>query len=181
MEEHDCFLLAETSANDNMACCRGNFRACGGKFSLRCSPAMLYPCELISSGKSPSLAHFHLASWMELRVWSPEPICQLMWHPSHQTWALCLLHSGIACQIIFIPLPPSFHPFHPHPTPFYTPPPPKKMHGYARLIPKARLSHCQDRFGSMPNLLYWSLFSAHLNGPRQCRFRAEHIKQITRA
>lgn len=126
MEEHDCFLLAETSVNDNMACCRGNFRACGGKFSQRCSPAVLYPCELISSGKSPSLAHFHLASWMELRVWSPEPICQLMWHPSHQTWALCLLHSGIACQIIFIPLPPSFHPFHPHPTPFYTPPPPQK-------------------------------------------------------
>lgn len=59
--------------------------------------------------------------------------------------------------------------------------PPKKMHGYARLILKARLSHCQDRFGLTPNLLYWSLFSVHLNGPRQCRFRAEHIKQITRA
>lgn len=163
MEEHDCFLLAETSVNDNMACCRGNFRACGGKFSQRCSPAVLYPCELISSGKSPSLAHFHLASWMELRVWSPEPICQLMWHPSHQTWALCLLHSGIACQIIFIPLPPSFHPFHPHPTPFYTPPPPPKkcmdMRDWFRKpgsrIVRIVLARCQTYYIDLSFLLTW--------------------------
>ncbi len=91
-----------------------------------------------------------------------KPICQPMWHPTHQAQAARLLLSGNACWIIFSP-----------------PPPPKKMWRYARLNPNARLWHCRDHFGLLPNVLYWSLFSMQFNGSAQCRFRAEHIRQIT--
>lgn len=181
MEEHDWFLVVETSVKDNVTCCTGNISVCvcvvesflGGV----CGPCFIPASSSVQGNHRAWLTFISPPEWS----CSSDRLSQFASscgthpiRPGHCASCILALRSKLFSSLS---LPPSSLST---PTPILLPPT-KKMHGYARLIPKAQLSHCQDRFGSMPNLLYWSLFSAHLNGPRQCRFRAEHIKQITRA
>lgn len=115
----------------------------------------LYP------GKLVWLALLHLFCWMELRVWSPSQFASPCGTRPIRPGQRAARVLAIRAELF------------PHPSRN------EKTWRYARLRPNARLWHCQDHFGLMPNVLYWSLFSTHFNGFRQCRFPAEHIRQIT--
>lgn len=51
----------------------------------------------------PSSSYFFFSTKWDARVWSPEPICRPMWHPSLQTWALCLSLPGKEARNYFYP------------------------------------------------------------------------------
>lgn len=112
------------------------------------------PPPLPSSSYSSS---FFLSSpkW-DAHVWSPEPICRPMWHPSLQTWALCLPLLAKRRGIIFIP----------------------QTRGYAPMISNACLAHCQGWFGPSAKPIILISLSLYFNSHGQCRFTAEHIREI---
>lgn len=60
------------------------------------------PFPAPSPPSSSPFLFFSSTKW-DARVWSPEPICRPMWHPSLQTWALCLSLPGKEARNYFYP------------------------------------------------------------------------------
>lgn len=85
---------------------------------------------------SPLTPPFSCAKW-DAHVWSPEPICRPMWHPSLQTWALCLPAPWQGGEELFL-----------------SPKHADAHHWF--LMPPSHI--VGDGTGEVPNLLYWSLF-----------------------